>query len=274
MELFFNSPLFLVYMFLLGVIVGSFINVFMYRFHTGRSLNGSSHCLSCQIQLRWFELVPLLSYVSVRGRCRNCGSYIPFRYPLVELLSGLTFLLAASHFDQLLWQLGAAVFLSILLCIVVYDLYHTIIPDEFTIALGAFAMVSVVVESVYTHSWAGAFFAVLAAIAAAGPFVFLWVISKGQWIGLGDAKLALPLGALVGIGSVFSFVVLSFWIGAVLSVALLSVQYVLRGQIGLRFLGQPLTMKSEVPFAPFLIISFLLTYFAEVDVLYMLRYVF
>jgi prepilin signal peptidase PulO-like enzyme (type II secretory pathway) len=107
-------------------------------------------------------------------------------------------------------------------------------------------------------------------LAPALTFAFLgglWKVSKGRWIGLGDAKLSIPLALMVGLFHAFSFVVFAFWIGAVVSVLLLILQRVLRrGQKYLRFGGGPLTMSTEVPFAPFLIASFVLVYFVHVDV--------
>lgn len=278
MELFLASPLYLGYAFMLGVIVGSFLNVFIYRFHTGRSLSGHSHCLSCQMELRWYELVPLVSYVTLRGRCRSCGSYIPPRYFLVELATGCVFVLSASYFETVWWQLSSALFLAVLICITVYDLYHTIIPDELTIALLVMAIMMVGIEAYIFGFWANILAvgtsALLSGVAAAGPFFFLWVISKGRWIGLGDAKLAAPLGMVVGLEAVFSFIVLSFWIGAVISLVLIGLQHILmRGQMSLRIFGRPLTMKSEVPFAPFLILSFIITFFMDANVLSLLNYV-
>lgn len=274
MELFLHSPLYLAYMFMLGVIVGSFLNVFIYRFHTGRSLRGRSHCLSCQVELTWYELFPLISYLTLRGRCRHCKSFIPGRYFLVEFLTGGLFLLSAWFFESIWWQIGMATYLSILVCVLVYDLYHTIIPDEFSIALTVLASIFAILAGVAAHDVAEVIYAIVAGGAAAGPFIFLWVISQGRWVGLGDAKLAFPLGMTVGLGSVFSLVVLAFWLGAAGSLLYIGGQTLLaRGQKSLRIIGRPLTIKSEIPFAPFLILSFLLTYFAGVDVLTLLTYV-
>jgi len=78
-----------------GIIIGSFLNVYLYRFHTGKSLSGSSHCLSCATPLKFYELVPLFSYLFLRGRCRTCSSLVPSRYFLVELLTGILFVICA-----------------------------------------------------------------------------------------------------------------------------------------------------------------------------------
>ncbi len=107
-----------------GVIIGSFLNVYIYRFHTGKSLAGSSHCLSCAALLRWYDLFPLLSYVCLCGRCRACGCKIPMRYFWVELLTGCLFVgslwIASGWIELLIWFF----IFSLLVVIAVYDLYH------------------------------------------------------------------------------------------------------------------------------------------------------
>ncbi len=252
---------------LFGLIIGSFLNVYIYRFHTGRSLAGSSHCLSCGIPLRWFELFPVISYVALRGRCRTCGSYIPFRYVLVETLTMGLFVLVFS-FVPLGWPLFLwFAFAGALVVIVVYDLYHLIIPNELVVTV--FGLVLLIFTATNLLAWQTT--VLMHAAAALGTFAFygsLWFVSRGRWIGLGDAKLALPLAFLLGPWSTFSFVVLSFWIGAGVSVFLLLLQQVLkRGQHRLSKYGVTITMKSEVPFAPFLVLSFLTVALWHVDVL-------
>lgn len=273
MEWFLHSPLYIAYAGMLGAIIGSFLNVVIYRFHTGKSINGHSHCMSCAVRLTWYELVPLISYVLLQARCRNCGSYIPSRYFVVELLTAGAFMLTAALITDIYTQLLTAIFLSVLMVILVYDMAHTIIPDELSGTLLVLASVRVGYELLLGAPWLYAATALVAGAAAAGGFVFLWVISRGQWIGLGDAKLAFPLGVWIGLGSVASFVILSFWIGAAVSVLLLGIQYLLkRGQVSLRLWGRPLTMKSEIPFAPFLIASFVLTFFFGWDVFSLFTY--
>ena len=260
--------------FVFGAIIGSFLNVVIYRFHTGRSINGSSHCMSCQTQLRWFELFPLFSYLVLRGKCRTCGSYIPARYFLVELLTALAFLSVYVHGGSVMEMFLTSVLFALLIVVAVYDLYHFVIPNELVVLVSLVA-VAILGAAILT----GASFMILvpAVLSALGAFAFfggLWKISGGRWIGFGDAKLAIPLGFLAGAPGVFSLVVLSFWIGAIVSIVLLGIQYIAkRGQIHLRFFGTPLKMGSEVPFAPFLIVGFLLSYFFGVDVLEIVGYV-
>lgn len=250
-----------------GLIIGSFLNVYIYRLNTGKSLAGHSHCMSCGTGLRPYELVPLLSYLFLRGRCSTCGCYIPARYFIVELLTGLLFLAAYTIASSLLELVYLWSLLSILVVITVYDIRHFIIPDRLTIAL-----------TLITLLWQGRLLyqsgslydlgiTVGAALLGAGFFYFLWFVSNGRWIGFGDVKLAFPLGLLVGPAAVFSMIVFSFWIGAGVSLALIGTAKLIGGQFRLRNRIFSLTIKSVVPFAPFLIAGSLLVLFTQINVL-------
>lgn len=265
------DPLFVIVGFLLGLIIGSFLNVVILRLHTKRTLGGYSHCMSCGERLSALDLVPLFSYLSLLGRCRHCGARISPRYFLIELTSATMFAsIFALGFDPLTTVLHL-VFLALLLVVFVYDVEHLIIPDEYALALMPFALMF--------HVWNGVAFTVphwSVLVAPAASFIFLgglWRISGGKWIGLGDAKLSIPLAVAVGLSQVFSLIVFAFWIGAFMSVVILFMQRLLksigRGQTRLRFLGRPLTMKAEVPFAPFLIGSFLVIFYAKGDAFYL-----
>lgn len=257
-----------VMMFLLGAIIGSFLNVFIYRLHTGKTLGGRSHCMSCGTELRWFELVPLVSFVGLRARCRSCSSRIPSRYFFVELLTGATFVLTFLLFktDPVLLAFYLLL-MPILIAIVVYDIRHTIIPDELTLSVGVLSILYLAYTFFLERDVESLLYTLFAGVCASLFFFLLWYVSKGRWIGLGDAKLALPLGVLVGFPAAFTLVVVSFWIGAILSLFLLLFQYVLRkGKTPLLFLRSPLTIKSEVPFAPFLVMGFVLVQFFNANI--------
>ena len=259
--------------FVFGVIIGSFLNVYIYRFHTGKSLMGSSHCLSCGTGLKAYELIPLFSYLGLFGKCRTCRSYIPHRYFLVELLTGLLFVGVVLTSADVITMFHTLFFVSVLVVIAVYDIYHMIIPDELVGAL----MVTVISNQLYLHilglplSVFG--YNILAALLGSLFFMLLWRVSKGTWIGFGDVKLIIPLALMVGATAVFSMIVLSFWIGAIVGVGILAVQKIRHmTQPHRRFLPSELTMKSAVPFAPFLILGFLAVLFFQVDVISLLSY--
>jgi leader peptidase (prepilin peptidase)/N-methyltransferase len=218
--------------------------------------------------LRWFELFPLFSYLALRGRCRGCGCAIPVRYFLVEFLTALFFASVLFVTTVPIEILFYWIILSVLVVILVYDIRHFIIPDELTIALVGLStllygyryfLVGIKAETLLID--------IGAALAGAGFFYFLWAISKGKWLGFGDVKLAFPLGLLVGADYVFSMIVLSFWIGAGVSLILVGLAKLQRGKLRLRFGTAKLTIKSVVPFAPFLIAGCLLVFFTHLNVL-------
>jgi prepilin signal peptidase PulO-like enzyme (type II secretory pathway) len=256
------------YAFGLGVIIGSFLNVYIYRFHTGKSLSGSSHCMSCGKGLRWYELIPLISWLGLRGRCSGCGSLITSRYFLVELVTGLLFLFTLTITTDLISVLLWWYIFSVLLAITVYDLYHFIIPDRLTIYLGVTTVLLFSYQNIYLANNLDSLLPTLAAATLGSLFFFtLWFISKGMWLGFGDVKLALPLGILVGSEYVFSFVVLSFWVGAAISIFIIGFNKLKRGKDHLQIDQKAITMKSAVPFAPFLVASSLIIIFTNFNAL-------
>ncbi len=252
--------------FLFGVIIGSFLNVVILRMHTKRGLGGHSHCMSCGKRLGVFELIPVLSYLVLFGRCRFCGAAISPRYILIELIAGILFAYVFTLPIAPLLMLVHLIFLSLLLVVFVYDLEHLIIPDEYALGLSPFALVLGMsqLETISVLNIGGLLAGALCSFVFLGG---LWKVSGGRWIGLGDAKLSVPLALAVGLMNTFSLIVFAFWIGAAISIALLVfAKLLLSGQKRLRFFHTPLTMKAEVPFAPFLIGSFLIVYYGYADV--------
>lgn len=273
------------FFFALGAIVGSFLNVVILRYHTGRSVRGRSKCFSCGATLRSVDLVPIVSFLALRGRCARCGSRISFQYPLVEFLTGLLFAGVFSLYGAPLvsyaeggfagpFSAAAAAPLlyyflmwSILVVIGVYDLKHKIIPDGFVWSFAALALLRPFLA--FAGFPARPLLEFLAGPFLAAPLVFLWVVSRGRWIGLGDGKLALGIGWFLGFFLGTSAIVLGFWIGAAVGVLL-----ILFGRfpalcdfVGLSGAAKQLTMKSEIPFAPFLIIGTGIAFFFRIDVL-------
>lgn len=266
--------------FTFGAIIGSFANVVIYRMHTGRSLNDRSHCLSCGTQLRWYELVPLISYVALLGRCRTCGCWIPVRYLTVELAVALSFVLIAFTVNEPTIAALLAVLCVVLVIGATYDLYHLIIPDEVVWGSAVVAGTLLLYEAYRAHHLWIVADGVLGGIGAFLVYAGLWYVSAGRWIGFGDAKLAIPLGMLTGIAGIFSLIVLSFWVGAATSLIVIGVQALTSARRvpaypngGIENQARYLTMKSEVPFAPFLIAAFYLVMFFRADVLALTAYV-
>lgn len=250
-----------------GLVIGSFLNVVIYRLHTGRSLNDRSHCLSCGRQLEWYELLPLVSYLALRGRCRTCQSLIPYRYALVETLTAAAFVMAYIKAASVIEFLFLATILSVLIVGLVYDFYHMIIPDEVSLGAALLALAFVTWSALTEGELEILMVSGLGASAAFLTYASLWYFSRGRAFGFGDAKLAVSLGLMTGIYGVFSLVVLSFWIGALVSLALILWQRIVLNISAAKRKGRRVNMKSEVPFAPFLLASFILVYFGSVNVL-------
>ncbi len=268
------------YSFVLGLAVGSFLNVLILRTEKDEAVTGHSHCPHCKKTLAWYELVPVVSYLVQCGRCRSCKRRVSIQYPLVELSAGLLFVLVVSRYSfgsegelafTTLLTLGAElVAWSALITITVYDVRTKLIPDSFSmvfavssLCVGLLTLPMYGVDEVMWRLLAGPFLAT--------PFALLWVVSRGKWLGLGDAKLAVGIGWLLGLSAGISAVMLAFWIGAVvglLLVAYYKVRNTERGMLaravthlrGLFARDHALTMKSEVPFAPFLALGTLLAY--------------
>lgn len=259
----------------LGLIVGSFLNVVALRFNTGKSLGGRSGCFSCGNQLSWYELFPAFSWIIQKGRCRKCSSRISPTYILGELTTGIFFGLVAvrgflvgMNFDQIFntAYLGATLFLwilfSILMVILFYDIRHKIIPNELSFIFGLLSFGSLFFfgfsADVYTFIGFNiptlSFF--LGGIVVPLPFILLWIISKGRWIGLGDPKLMVGMGFLFGVSQGFSSVFLSFWIGALFAFCIAIINFIFKKRL-LRS-AKASIMKEEMPFAPFLILATLI----------------
>ncbi|MDO8510417.1 MAG: prepilin peptidase [bacterium] len=256
------------FVFVFGLIVGSFLNVIALRYNSGLSpLEGRSACFSCGKELRWYELLPVVSFLVQKGRCRACGSKISWQYPIVELLTATVFLLTyLKDFSPFNFSFFVIIF-SLLIVIGIYDLRHKIIPDGLVYTFIALSLAKLFMPELgfveipdFLDLVAGPLFFL--------PLGLLWFFSGGRWIGFGDAKLALGIGWFLGFIFGLSAVVLAFWVGAAVGILLLvgaRLQSVMPQGMRL-FLGtRNLTMKSEIPFAPFLILGTVLIFFFPTD---------
>ncbi|UCF18838.1 MAG: prepilin peptidase [Gemmatimonadota bacterium] len=193
-----SDPLLLTYLALFGLAVGSFLNVCIARLPAGGSVvKPRSRCMSCDRQLTWYENIPLLSYLALRGRCRTCGSRISVRYPLVELAGGLIWVGAFIHFNGFWPALSGAVFGSLLFGIAVTDAREYIIPDEFSVGgliLGlAFSFAPGKPTPLWSLVGALTCFAVMYGVAVVGEWAF-----KKPALGGGDIKMMAMVGAFLG----------------------------------------------------------------------------
>ncbi len=235
--------------FALGLLIGSFLNVVILRMNTGRSVVvGRSKCVRCNRELAWYELIPVFSFLGLRGKCRTCRVEISFQYPVVELITSLIFMIAYSRilipggFSATSWLYFAfaVVISAMMIVITVYDVRHKIIPDTVVLPfiLLSFGVLVYKVLTGHISFWP----AILGGTLVALPLFLLWYFSKGKAMGFGDVKLMLGIGWLLGLSKGFSVLVLAFWIGGVVGLFLLAS-------------SKKYGMKSEVPFGPFIIIA-------------------
>jgi leader peptidase (prepilin peptidase)/N-methyltransferase len=191
--------------FLLGLAVGSFLNCVIYRLETGQSfLRGRSSCPHCRHMLSWQDLIPLLSFFILKGKCRYCQKPISFQYPLVELATGFVFLLifhlqptfALSQFITTLYLFIISPFLII---IFVYDLKHYIIPDKVVYPAIVITFLYDILYSLFIIYNSKFLIQLLfSAFGAAAFFLLFILISRGAWMGGGDVKLAFLMGLVLG----------------------------------------------------------------------------
>lgn len=233
----------------LGAILASFITVVSERAFTGQSWSrGRSKCDSCRETLEGRDLIPVLSWVLARGRCRHCGSKLSGGYVAGELILGALFALGYLTLGLALEFAVLLAVLSVLFFITVYDLRHTIVPP-----LASFLLfLTTLAFALLTHEGREALGLTILAAGGISLFIFLLhAFSRGRAMGLGDAPVAFSLALFTGAAHAFAGILFSFWIGALFGIGLL---------LGRR--GGP-TMGIEVPFVPFMAAGFLLAFFTK-----------
>lgn len=261
-----------VYAFVVGACIGSFLNVCIVRWPREKSvLRPRSRCPRCANQLAWFENVPVLSWVALRGRCRCCDEPISPMYPLVELVVAVGWLLTVQNFGVTLNALRIAVFGTILLGVAITDAKHYLIPDGFTLSGLIFMLVTSVIAFFTTETgvFARPYDALVGACAGAGMIAIVgWlgeVMTKREAMGLGDVTLMAFVGAALGPTRALITVFLGATLGAVafagvvIPVALLRRGHA-REQTELALGGTPFETPL-VPFGVFLAPAALLTLF-------------
>ena len=235
-----------------GAVVGSFLNVLIFRIPEGQSIVlPSSHCPKCGHAIRVYDNIPIISYLILRGKCRDCREKISVQYPIVEAITALISLLLFLKFGLSFKYLSSFIFTCALITITFIDLRHQIIPDVISLPgipvfffLAIFFMNLTVWESLLGILIGGG---CLFAIA------FLYeIITKREGMGGGDIKLLAMLGAFLGWKSLFFILFVSSLLGAVVGVSAM----IIKGQ----------DMKYAVPFGPFLSIAAILYLFVGADV--------
>lgn len=261
-------PLFFIGIFIIGLAFGSFLNCLIYRLAHGKSVWGRSHCPKCQKQIKWYDNIPLASFIILKRRCRYCHKKISWQYPLVELFMGLFFvfgvwrlnsqvavisyeLLVPSHGQYLGFILQVFrdwIIFFTLLFIFVYDFKYKKIEDVVLLpAIGLIFILSMIAPQLSGHLDSFLILqrlkhVVLAAFIAVGFFAFQYLITRGRGIGLGDLRIGLFMGvALMIWQKLLLALFISYIIGAVVCLVLV----VLKNK----------KMKSQIALGPFLAIG-------------------
>jgi prepilin signal peptidase PulO-like enzyme (type II secretory pathway) len=218
-------------LFFVGILVGSFLSAFTYRFpRRMQFIRGRSICPFCNHVISWYDNIPVLSFIFLGGRCRHCRKKISFRYPLLEIFTGIAFVIVGADLIKIIISL---IFISIF----VIDLENHIIPDSLIFA--GLAMVLLTLKE-------GLFYGLFAGFLASDLLLLLNLVTGGKGMGLGDVKLAIVIGSLIGMKFLFVWLFFSFLIGAIVGIIL-----VLLGRASL---------KQEIAFGPFMISGIYLTY--------------
>ena len=201
-----------------GAAVGSFLNVCIYRWPAERSvIRPPSSCPSCDTPIAWYDNVPVLSFLLLRGRCRRCGAPISVQYPIIELATALIWLAAVLRFGPTIEALHSAVFLTLLLGIAMTDVREMVIPDQFSLGgllLGlAFAAVP------------GGFVFLDALLGAVLSFALLWAVKLvaekvvgRPALGVGDIHMMAMIGAFLGTGGALLTILLGSFLGLAIGV--------------------------------------------------------
>lgn len=225
--------------FMLGATMGSFFNVVIYRLPKKISIiKPPSHCPGCKERIHWKDNMPILSYLILNGKCRNCDFHIPIKYLVVETITAFLFLFSYLRFGLSIELFTFLVFISLLIPISFIDLQTTLIPDSLSISGIILGLIFAVFRGIALISLIGA--------AAGAVLIFIIIVAgrkvyKQEVMGYGDIKLTAMIGAFVGWAGVLLTIMIGSFLGAVYGLIQIK-----RGK---------LTMKSQIPFGPYLAIG-------------------
>ncbi len=232
----------LIFVFVLGLAIGSFLNVLIDRLPAGQGIGGRSHCDSCKRILSWIELVPVVSWFVQRGLTKCCGKKLSFYYPFVEAVTGLAFVFTWYS----LHSLTSLILISALIGIFFTDIKYRIIPDYLTLVVILIGLyTSVASSALVSNVFAGLIlFCIMFAI---------FVATKGKGMGFGDVKFAFAMGLVLGLVNGFLALYISFLLGGIVG--------------GIMLLASRMNLKSSIAFGPFLVAGTVIMVFFDFQIL-------
>lgn len=192
--------------FLYGIVIGSFLNVCIYRIPSKESLLPGSHCMSCGSRLRWYDLFPVFSYLLLKGRCRYCGAKVSWQYPLIEMLNGILYVIVFMANGINAFSIIYCLMSSALLVITVIDERTFEIPLCLNIFLAGLGIVMCILDASHLAEH------LIGAVAVGLPLYLLYIFSGGKAIGGGDIKLMGAAGLIIG----WKCILLAFFLGCVI----------------------------------------------------------
>lgn len=240
---------------MLGLAFGSFVTALVWRLHEGKNfVSDRSECESCGHRLGALDLVPLVSWLSLRGRCRYCHKPVSWHNPASELLTGVLFVLSYIYWPLMLtsWQAWASfgiwlVYIVLLVALIFYDLRWMLLPNRLVFLLMGLGLVDLGLrlDIAGNLNLATYVFEALAGVAAlGGVYWLLHTVSHGRWVGFGDVKLGVFIGIVLG------------WQQALLVLFLANILGFLA--IAPALLSRKMSLQSRLPFGPFLIVAFII----------------
>ena len=247
------------FIFILGTAVGSFLNVLIDRLPNEKKITGRSKCDHCRHKLAWYDLVPVLSFFLLEGKCRYCGKKLSLQYPLVEVLTGLMFVIILNFNPPTGGQISnyflpVAYFgiISSLIVIFFADLKYQIIPDSMQMVFFVFSFFFHLISNFNPPTGGQISNFLISGLVVMLPILLLWLVTRGRGMGFGDVKLAFTIGFLLGIKAGFLALYFGFIIGAIASLFLI----ILKKK----------QLKSKIAFGPFLVLGILIMIFFQKQV--------
>ena len=244
----------------MGACLGSFANVCIYRLpKTKQIISGRSFCPKCKKKINWYDNLPIISFLFLSGKCRKCKKVIPLRYLIVELITGISFLLIYLNFENLYTITFLSILSLILIMIFFIDLENFIIPDSLNFIIMGLALLKNFLPNFNTsliHEINQSIIGGMVGYLSIWLIIYLYkTFKKIDGMGFGDAKLMAGIGLLFGWQSIPFILFVSSILGLIFVVPSL--------------IKKQKTMRTEIPFGPFIIVACLI-YFAQGDLLYSL----